>query len=94
MINVKNLKQGDLFDPWAHLGPKRRRLLDKSWAGLFREHILEELPVDELMPFFSDGAGRPSKELYSLMGAVVLQQAHDLTDEQTVEQVAFSEQWH
>ncbi len=94
MIYVKNHKQGDLFDPWAHLGPKRRKLLDKSWAGLFREHILEELPVDELAPFFKEDWGRPTKELYAVMGAVLLQQAHDLTDEETVEQVAFSEQWH
>ena len=94
MINVKNHKQGDLFDAWAHLGPKRRRLLDKSWAGLFREHILEELPVDELRPYFQEELGRPTKELFTVMGAVLLQQAHDLTDEQTIELVAFSDQWH
>jgi DDE family transposase/transposase-like protein DUF772 len=94
VIKIKNHKQGDLFDHWAHLGPKRRRLLDKSWAGLFREHILEELPVDELTPFFKDDFGRPTKELYTVMGAVLLQQAHDLTDEETIEQVAFNEQWH
>lgn len=94
MIYVKNHKQGDLFDPWAHLGPKRRKLLDESWAGLFREHILEELPVDELMRYFKDDWGRPTKELYTVMGAVLLQHAHDLTDEEVIEQVAFSEQWH
>ena len=94
MIKTKNHKQGDLFDPWAHLGPKRRKLLEGSWAGLFREHILEELPVDEIAPFFKADFGRPTKELYAMMGAVVLQQAHDLTDEETVAQVAFNEQWH
>jgi len=94
MIYAKNHKQGDLFDPWAHLGPKRRRLLDESWAGLFREHILEELPVEALMPYFKDDRGRPTKELYTVMGAVLLQQAHDFTDEETIEEVAFSEQWH
>ena len=62
MINVKNHKQGDLLDPWSHLGPKRRKLLEESWAGLFREHILEELPVDELMPFFKEDFGRPSDQ--------------------------------
>ena len=82
------------MDPWSHLGPKRRRLLDESWAGLFREHILEELPVDALMPFFKEDFGRPTKELYTVMGAVVLQQALDLTDEETIEMVAFNEQWH
>ena len=93
MRNQKNHKQGYLFDPWAHLGPKRRKLLEDSWAGLFREHVLTELPVDEIAPFFKDDFGRPTKELYMMMGAVLLQQVHDLTDEETVDQVAFSEQW-
>ncbi len=26
-----------MFDPWEHLGPKRRRLLELSWASVFRE---------------------------------------------------------
>lgn len=94
MITVKNHKQGHLFDPWEHLGPKRRKLLDESWAGFFREHILTELPVDEIAPFFRSDFGRPTKELYSMMGAVLLQQVHDLTDKETIEQVAFNEQWH
>lgn len=94
MIHTKNHKQGYLFDPWAHLGPKRRMLLDASWAGLFREHVLEELPVDELMPYFKEDFGRPTKELYAMMGAVILQQAHDLTDKETIAEVAFDEQWH
>ena len=94
MIKVKNHKQGNFFDSWAHLGPKRRKLLEESWAGLFREEILEELPVVELMPFFKEDFGRPSKELYMVMGAVLLQQALDLTDEETIEHVAFNEQWH
>lgn len=94
MLCAKNHKQGDLFDPWDHLGPKRRKLLDESWAGLFREHILEELPVDELRPFFKEDFGRPTKELYAMMGAVVLQQAHDLTDKETIAEVAFNQQWH
>jgi hypothetical protein len=46
------------------------------------------------MPFFKEDFGRPSKELYTVMGAVLLQQALDLTDEETVEQLAFNEQWH
>jgi len=40
------------------LGPKRRKFLEDSWAGLFREHILEELPVDEVAPSFKDDFDR------------------------------------
>ena len=94
MIRISNHKQGNFFDPWVFLSPKRRRLLDQSWAGLFQKELLCELPVSEIAPFFSDGFGRPTKELYTVLGALVLQQTHDLTDEETVEQLAFSTQWH
>ena len=94
MINVKNHKTGHLWDPWEYLGEKRRKLLDESWAGAFRTHILHQLPVDTIIPFFSETQGRPTKELYSLIGALVLQQMHDLTDNETVEQFSFNVQWH
>ena len=94
MIHIKNQKQNTLFDPWAFLGPKRRKLLDQSWAGLFQKDLLGELPVNQVAPFFTDGFGRPTKELYTALGALLLQQAHDLTDEETVNQVAFNTQWH
>jgi hypothetical protein len=94
MIHIKNQKQNTLFDPWAFLGPKRRKLLDQSWAGLFQKELLGELPVNKVASFFTDGFGRPTKELYTALGAILLQQAHDLTDEETVNQVAFNTQWH
>jgi len=94
MIHIKDHKQKDLFDPWAFLGPKRRELLDQSWAGLFQKELLCELPVGEVASFFTNDFGRPTKELYTVLGALVLQQAHDLTDDETVNQVAFNTQWH
>lgn len=94
MIHIKDHKQGELFDPWSFLSPKRRRLLDQSWAGLFKKHILWELPVGQLAPFFAEGFGRPTKELYTALGVLVLQQSLDLTDVETVNQLAFNIQWH
>ncbi len=94
MIRIKNQKQNDLFDPWSFLSPKRRELLDQSWAGLFQKELLCELPVGEVAPFFTNGFGRPTKELYTSLGALLLQQTHDLTDEETVNQLSFNIQWH
>lgn len=94
MINIKDHKMGYLWDPWEHLGEKRRKFLEESWAGAFRKHILHQLPIDAVIPFFSETQGRPTKELYSLIGALVLQQMHDLTDNETVEQFSFNVQWH
>ena len=94
MIRIKDHKQLDMFDPWEFLSPKRRRMLDQSWPGLFREHLLCELPVEQIRPFFCENFGRPSKELYTLLGTFVLQQTMDLNDEQCVEQLSFNIQWH
>ena len=94
MIRIKNQKQMEIFDPWAYLGPKRRKLLDQSWAGLFQKQILCELPVRDFVPFFDKTFGRPTKELYTVLGVLVLQQSLDLTDEETVSQLAFNTQWH
>lgn len=94
MIFYKNHKQKELFDSWAFLSPKRREMLDRSWPGLFKKHLLKELPVSEMYPFFRSSFGRPTKELYTVLGALVLQQTHDLTDEETVDQLAFNIQWH
>ena len=94
MIRIKNHKQQQLFDPWRHLSPKRRRMLDEDWPGLFREHLLEELPVDQMLPHFTDGIGRPSKELHTVLGVLLLQQTMDLTDRAAIEQLCFNIQWH
>jgi hypothetical protein len=94
MITTRDHYSGDLFDPWAHLGPKRRALLDASWAGLVRKHLLGALPVSRLSPFFHPVMGRPGKDLHVAMGALVLQQLHDFTDAATVEAIAFNEAWH
>jgi hypothetical protein len=94
MIRIKDHKQRDIFDPWHHLSPKRRRMLDKGWPGLFREHLLNELPVDKIVPFFREDFGRPGKELYTLLGVLLFQQTMDLNDIDTVDQLSFNIQWH
>jgi hypothetical protein len=94
MIHARDHKTPYLIDPWDYLGPKRRKLLDASWAGLFREHILPGLPVGKIASCYTEGFGRPTKEIYAALGALILQQMHDLTDEETVSQFSFNLQWH
>ena len=94
MIHIKDHKQQQLFDPWHFLSPKRRRMLDEDWPGLFREHLLEELPVEQIAPHFKEGVGRPTKELHTVLGMLLLQQAMDLSDQAAIEQLCFNIQWH
>lgn len=94
MLNIKDHKTLYMFDPFEYLGPKRRKMLDDSWAGVFRDHVRQVLPVHLLAKHYSSDNGRPSNELVAMMGAMLLQHMHDLTDQETAEQFAFNLQWH
>ncbi|MDF1534882.1 MAG: transposase [bacterium] len=94
MFHTKDYKTLDMFDPFEHLGPRRRKLLESSWAHLFREEVLPELPVQKLLLHYSELQGRPTKELYAMLGLMILQQMHDLTDDDAVDQFTFNKKWH
>jgi len=94
LIYAKDHKTAYLFDPFDDLGPKRLALLKNSWAALFRQEILPQLPVSELSHHYSKNHGRPTKELFSVMGLMILQQMHNLNDQDAVHQFSFNIQWH
>jgi len=94
MIYVKDHKTPDMFDPFPFLGPKRKQRIEASWARIFREHILLTLPVEKVFSKYDPAMGAPTKELYAMLGLMVIQQMHDLTDEEAVDQMAYNLQWH
>jgi len=94
MKNIKDIKQLELFDSWGHISSQKRSILDSSWPGLFQKEILPVLPVHKFGSFYSKSRGRKSKELYAMLGTLVLQQQFDLTDEETVAHYIFDERWH
>ena len=93
MFYTKDHKTLNMFDPFEHLGPKRRKLLESSWAHLFRQEILPDLPVHKLTGIYSELHGRPTKELYAMLGLMIIQQMHDLTDDEAADKFAFDIQW-
>jgi hypothetical protein len=94
MLKICNHQQPFLIDPWSHLGAKRKSILEKSWAGVFRNFLLYKLPVEELISAFCPDNGRPTKDIRIVVGALILQQMHDLTDRSAVEAISFNIMWH
>jgi Transposase domain (DUF772) len=94
MQRIDNLRSGRLWDDWGFMEAKRRSMLESSWAGVFREFLVAEMPMDEMAGCFHESMGRPSKELHTMMELMVLQQMLDLTDQQTFEALAFDSRWH
>ncbi|WP_089935868.1 transposase [Candidatus Entotheonella palauensis] len=94
-MNIYTPSQIELYnDPWAFLEPTRRRLLEQSWAGVFRYHVWPHLPVEALTACFTKTGGRPRKSPRLMLGTLILQQLHDVTDTQAVDALAFNLSWH
>lgn len=46
--------------------------LDRGWQGVFRRMILKQLPVELMEEKFNKYTGRPTKELYSVCGLLLI----------------------
>jgi hypothetical protein len=91
MINRSNPQQILLFDRVEEiLHPKAKARLDENWPGVFRQAILQLMPVKELGEGFSPNFGRPSKEHYSICGLLLLKEYFGWTDEETIDQYLYS----
>ncbi len=93
LLFTKDHKTRPLFNPLERFGKHRRARIENGWAQLFREQILPKLPVERIRPFYCGSKGAPTKDLYAMLGVLLLQQMHDLTDEETTDQVAFNVKW-
>ena len=94
MIRVKDHKQLQLFDPRKLLSPKRRRMLDESWPGLFQEHLLCELPVAKLTPFFREGFGQAHKRTVYGFGCFTFSADDGFVRCRSHQPASFNIQWH
>lgn len=90
MQRIVDPKQTRLFDPFDPVLTEktRRRLLD-GWAGVFRHIILELMPVDVLGGHYSPGMGRPTKELYSMAGLILLMEFKNWTKPEALAAYSF-----
>jgi len=90
MHKIVNPQQTRLFDPFDSVLTEktRKRLLD-GWPGVFRHVILELMPVDALSGHFDPTMGRPTKELYSIAGLLLMQEFMNWTKDEALDAYSF-----
>ncbi len=90
MHNIVNPRQKQLFDPFdGILSETARKRLVFGWPGVFRHVILELMPVDALSKHLSQKLGRPSKELYSMAGLLLIMEFMNWTKEEALNAYTF-----
>ena len=95
MHKIVNPQQTRLFDPFNSVLTEktRKRLLD-GWPGVFRHVILELMPVDVVSGYFDPMMGRPTKELYSIAGLLLIQEFMDWTKDEALDAYSFNMNVH
>jgi hypothetical protein len=90
MHNIVNPQQNRLFDSFDSIltVKTRQRLLD-GWQGVFRHVILELMPVESIREHFDPTQGRPSKELYSMAGLLLIKEFMNWTKPETLDAYSF-----
>ena len=86
MQNIVNPLQTLLFDPFdGILTEKTRKQLLDDWPGVFRHIILELMPVNIIAGHFDPKLGRPTKELYSMAGLLLIMEFKNWTKDDALE---------
>jgi hypothetical protein len=83
-------RQIQLFDPFAEIiPPLGRKRIDAGWQAIMRHCLLQLMPIREIGQHFHPTFGRPTKELYSMAGLMLLQELNNWTNPETVEAYLF-----
>lgn len=90
MKQICNPEQNWLFDYYeTHLSEVAYKRLKTSFHSVFRHVVLSLMPAEELGEHFHEALGRPTKELYSMAGLILLREFHDWTEQETVDAYLF-----
>ena len=72
------------------LSPSGFERLQNGWEHLFQKAILRLMPVKELGKHFDPVIGRPTKELYSMAGLILIMEFEDWTHDDAAEAYMFN----
>ena len=90
MKTVVQPSQQRLFDPFEGvISGAGWKLIEAGWQSMFRSVLLERMPVGRLSKGMSEDQGRPSAELYSMLGLLLIREFQGWTVPQAHEAVLF-----
>ena len=74
--------------------PKKAKLLQRSWAEVFRNDALPLIDEERFAPMYCPDNGRPNRAVQTVLGVHILKEMFNLTDQESLEQLEFNLLWH
>ena len=84
-----NCQQISFTDTFLNLTPREQKALENSWAKVFAEDIFPAIDEKPFAVLYSDKASRPNTPVNVTVGALIIKELFDYTDDEMVENLMF-----
>lgn len=78
-------QQLSIFDRSLRLTERERKCLEKSWAKVFSDEIFPAIDEERFRVLYSENASRPNTPVNIIVGALIIKELFDLSDDEMVE---------
>ena len=86
-FRINESQQVSLFDRTNNLTDRERKYLNKSWAKEFAEYIFPTIDEKPFRVLYCEDNGRPNTPVNVIIGALILKEMNNLTDEELLESI-------
>ena len=80
-----DVQQFSMFDSFNTLTPREQKALENSWAKVFAEEVFLAIDESWFSVLYSNKASRPNTPVNVIVGALLLKELFDLSDDEVVE---------
>ena len=84
-FKTNDCQQLSLDDSFMTLTERERKALEKSWAKIFADEIFPAIDEKRFSILYSDKASRPNAPVNVIIGALIIKELFDYSDDEIVE---------
>ena len=84
-FRANDCQQISLLDSLSGLTTREQKALENSWAKVFAEEIFPKIDEERFSVLYSNKASRPNTPVNVIIGALIIKELFDLSDDEMVE---------
>ncbi len=84
-FKTNECQQLSFEDSFMNLTDRERKALEKSWAKIFADEIFPAIDEERFSVLYSDKASRPNTPINAIIGALIIKEIFDYSDDEIVE---------
>ena len=84
-FKTNDCQQLSFDDSFMNLTERERKALENSWAKIFADEIFPAIDEERFSVLYSDKASRPNAPVNVIIGALIIKELFDYSDDEIVE---------